>query len=176
MRREGFHEGSRRYTGQEFELDLVGTVTTDKKYQAELRELGGDLKTGYLPFQQALKLVKKFQPWDPTNPGKDFLKELRLEVIERLKLPPGQEDRVKVYTALRSPLDKFHGIDAFVEFKKNGQTEIATLDISLNPKKQEGYKADLIIDNVPDPKEDEVGYLKAVDKLAGQISHQLTLH
>ncbi|MDP3244657.1 MAG: hypothetical protein Q8M83_03290 [bacterium] len=167
-------ETSQRYTGTEHEIDLLDTMrVNDQKFKNKFIELGGDAKTGYLSYNKALRLVRECQPGDPTDPKKDFSRDLRVAIIDDLKIEPGQENAVKIYTALRSPLDKFHGVDAVVEIEEGKKIRRATLDVSLNTKKGEGYKADVVaLGEIPDPTEGgqaEELYLKRVEEIAEEI-------
>lgn len=93
----------------------------------------------YIPFAKCIELVKSSQPrsWDPCDPPSVAGNDLHALVVEALNVDYSD---VKLYTALHSALDQFHGIDCFVEY--NGQ--IATIDITTNPHK-DYYKADFIL-------------------------------
>ncbi len=92
----------------------------------------------YVPFRKAMAMVKRFQPWDPTDPSSPAVNDFHALVCLEL----GVEDYsvVKFYTAVGSPLDRFHGIDSFIEW--NGV--VVTFDLTINSKKDE-YKADIIL-------------------------------
>lgn len=177
LRREGFARGGAdHYTGREYELDFLGEIRSTPAFKEALAKAGADPRTGYLPYKTAMDLARRFQPWpDPTNPQKEFLRDFRIEVADRLKLTPGQERKLKVFTAVRSPLDVFHGVDGFIEFEpKPGATRFVTFDLSLNPKKEGGHKADLVItEEIPDPSEDEDGYLSRIDQIAAEVAARL---
>lgn len=100
----------------------------------------------YLPYQKALTLVKESQSWDPTDPPTRALNDLHYLLAEVLEVELGE---VKVYSAVGSPLDYFHGVDLFLEF---GEVTI-TVDLTANPKKIE-HRADFIIQ--ADVLEDEI--------------------
>jgi hypothetical protein len=93
------------------------------------------------------KLIEKIQPWpDPTKPGRPFAKELRDRLVTILYMKgvlkgksgsPGEIDdaeqqRVKYFTSLHSPLDE-KGIDCF--FIVDGRK--ITIDVSLRDKIKE---------------------------------------
>jgi hypothetical protein len=167
--------GNDNYRGTQFEYDIFGEVDTrDPRYAAELKKMGVGQNT-YLPFAKSVELVKKFQPSDPTDPKKDFLRELRLAIIGRLGIEDDDAmDAIGVYTAVGTPLDKFHGVDAFVSETADGNETIVTLDATLRPEKiAEGGKADIIIGDMPSPEEDEDAYLKAVESYAERIVARL---
>jgi len=61
------------YTGKIFEEDFVGSIKKSSDYQKALFELKEKTKKGdYVGYNDALELAKKFQPWDPANPNKNF--------------------------------------------------------------------------------------------------------
>ena len=94
---------------------------------------------GYMSYKEAMCAVRQAQPGgDPTDPVKDTASDLHVFVCEEL----GCDDYsfVKFFTAIGSPLDFFHGVDAWFEF--NGR--VVTIDVTLNPNKEKP-KADLVI-------------------------------
>lgn len=158
-----------RYTGREFEADMLGEVDIfSPKFQEALNKvvITGEDGRRFVSYRDALDLVKKFQPADPKNPKKDFLRELRLAVAEKLGLETTEElETISAYTAVRTPLDVYHGVDGFIEIKSQKQpAEIVTLDLSLNPEKE--IKADIFVGELPDPDENEDAYLQAIEDLA----------
>lgn len=181
--------GQNRYFGKEYEFDLLGKIDTENPlFQAELEKLQkAAISRGYhpkqadsLPFREAVELSKKFQPADPTNPQKDFAREMRLALAEKLGLESDQDmDRLKFYTSVGGPLDA-HGIDGFISFVcpmgENREREVmVSFDITKNPDKEEAIKAaDLLIGgDIPDTSDEdykEGEYLKVIDGYARQIS------
>jgi hypothetical protein len=162
------------YTGRMLEADFLGEVNIkDPRYLARARELG-ITEDGYLPDREAMILAKEFQPWqDVTVPEKDLPRDLRLEVFELLLekglVKRGQEDRVKIYTSVGTPFDYKHGIDTFLELEDEKGNIIArvTLDITQREEKiKTGGKADIIFSELPDPKNENERYLRAIDDLA----------
>lgn len=85
---------------------------------------------GYMSWKEAASEVRDNQPISQ----RPLAGRLEKEVASRL----GRQCRL--YTAVRSALDVFHGVDAFFEF--HGQ--VVTIDLTMNPDKICG-KADLII-------------------------------
>lgn len=142
----------------------------DPRYEKALRErISIGPRGRYVNYKDAMELTKAFQPADPTNPKKDFLRELRLAVIDELGLNAGAEERVKAYTAVGTPLDKLHGVDGFMTIKTEDGAEVAvTFDVTLRDKAYK--KADLVIGEPPNPHEDEEGYLKLIEEYAAQIA------
>jgi hypothetical protein len=164
---------SQRYTGRQHEYALFGEVNVkDPAYLADLAKV---IKPdGYVNFKDAVELVKKHQPYDPANPKKDFYRELLIAVQDKLGVDPDkQPDAIRVYTAVGTPLDHKHGTDAFITLSEHGRETLVTLDASLRPEKiQEGWKADVMIGEVPDAENDDA-YLDAIDGFAAQISKKL---
>src|SRR3990167_3897702 len=92
---------------------------------------------------RCLQMVRKNQPWDPTDPGdpddskNHFAQDLHADVCVELGVEEWSE--VALYTAVGSPLDRFHGIDAFFEFHGT----IVSIDLTVGRKGS--HKADLVI-------------------------------
>jgi len=137
--------------GTEFEWDIFGAVDTkNPEYQKELAKV--TKQNGFVFEHDALKLVKKFQPEDPRNPERAFARDLRIEIIDQLGLTEEKDmDRVKFYTAIGTPLDKWHGIDGFFEIEEaNGQIIRITLDATTIDKEEKNkrgqeIKADIVV-------------------------------
>jgi hypothetical protein len=96
----------------------------------------------YLPFGKSLELVKAHQPCDPSDPEAGFANDLHASVALALGLEDWSE--LKLFTAVGSPLDFFHGVDAFFELRG----KIVTIDVTINPNKCVA-KADMVL-NVSD--------------------------
>lgn len=172
-------------TGKEYEISYLGTIKISDDYlkayqEALLKDLRANPETGYLSYNTAMELIKKFQPGDKeavTNPQRDFMRELRLSVLEKMNLSEEDEkktDNLKSYTAVGSPLDIFHGVDAFLTFKDENKkkTAVVTIDISLRQKVQ--FKADICeYGEIPPPEEDEGEYLKRIEHLAEQVTERI---
>ncbi len=88
---------------------------------------------GYLKWREAVELVRKCQPCKK-RPAAQRLEQEVARRFGKFSLA------VKFYTAVRSPLDFFHGVDAFFEF----QGILVTLDATINPLKNSG-RADIIV-------------------------------
>jgi hypothetical protein len=131
-------------------------------------------ENAYLPYQKSMDLVKKMQHSE--TPGALptlFAKDLYVAVARKLKIKELAE--LRYFTAVNSPLDKYHGVDAFFEYldKENNKLIQATLDITTNPEKGEDYKADVIMlvpgDGI-DSKVDKKEYLEYINKFAPEIA------
>jgi hypothetical protein len=124
-----------------YEADCLGEVRIIPEYEQRLQALarGRVARDGgpYITFDEAVRLAKEFQPWDPTIPEREFSRELRLAVIEALGIPEDQLDHVRMYTALRSRLDDLHKVDGFLEVDdpSSQQPIRVTLDLSTRPAK-----------------------------------------
>ncbi len=79
------------------------------------------------------------------QPGTDFTKIFCKEIAWRL----GYNDNdnvIEFFSAVDSPLDRYHGIDGFVVMwlsEEHDNAKIVTLDITLKPEKD--YKSDFLI-------------------------------
>lgn len=113
------------YTGRLFEEEVVGKCLW--------------ASADYVPYRKAMTMVKQSQPGNPADPPSPAMNDFHALVCEEL----GAKDysAVKCYTAVGSPLDRFHGIDSFVEL--NGGA-VVTIDLTTNRKKDE-HKADIIL-------------------------------
>jgi len=145
------------YTGGLMEKEVLGGLKLEKE----------DV---YVPFREAMKWVEQHQSGDPADPDPRFANDLHATVAEML----GIEDlrNIKFFTAVGSPLDKFHGIDAFFKIKEGGEELTITLDVTINPAKGDRYKADVIISIPPDgldPREDRKLYLEKINEVAAEI-------
>lgn len=114
------------YTGGLFEREILGEcIFVWDKYSSYIK---------------CIELVKANQPrgWNPSDPPTVAANDLHALVVEALNLE--DYDSVKLYTALHSPLDFYHGVDCFVEY--NGR--VATIDLTVNRYK-DVYKANFIL-------------------------------
>jgi hypothetical protein len=127
----------------------------------------------WMTLGDSLELVKKYQPIDksdprkkrvdPTNPEAPLLRDLRIEMIDSMELTDEQADKLKLYTAVGSPMDLFHGVDAIIDY----DGKIVTMDLTLKPS-DEGKKADVVVTgDIPDEKSEE--YLPEVKKIAASV-------
>lgn len=171
-------------TGGLFEWQFIGKVDTENRdYQKELKKLQEEgaregATNGFIKRAKAMELVRKFQPCDPTNPyQKPFSRDIRVSLIDLMiikgLISDDDEDknRIKFYTAVGTPLDKFHSIDAFIEFEdKNGKKYPVTFDLTLNQNKQE-YKSDIVVNELPDPNLDDekIKYLATIEQYAQKV-------
>ncbi len=136
------------YTGGLFERDVVGKC----RYAGTMQ---------YVPFRQAMEEVKKLQPWDPSDPELPTANDLHASIATELRLDDWSE--LKLFTAVGSPLDQFHSIDAFVEFRG----KVVTIDLTVSRFKGE-YRADITVD----PDDIFVGMSGTAKKIAEILFHK----
>jgi len=153
------------YTGKLIEEEVFGGL--DRERVGVLNDIG---KT-YLPYRQAMEIVKKMQPFDPSDPEPLFANDLHATITEGLKLD--DYDRLKFFTALNSHLDFFHGVDAFFELTlEDGKKIVITLDITQNVSSKDTCKADVLIlmpDQGLDPQDDRKMYTDKIKQTAEEI-------
>ncbi len=156
-----FHGGSQERSGALSEHFLLGTLHTETKI--------------YLPYREAVKLAKDLQQDNPVNPKKPFMRDLRNAIAGKMDFK-GAEDatRLKIYTAVGTPLDHYHKADMFVELEDESgkKSKIVTGDATINKEKiaDNDKKADVLIGEIPDPMENKEEYDFAVDELAEKFA------
>ncbi|NQT49471.1 hypothetical protein HQ571_02130 [Candidatus Kuenenbacteria bacterium] len=158
-------------TGGLYEARLLGQISSkNSKYYRTLSMTKGRGQQ-IMPHKNrpdAMKEIKQMQPWEDIREydspdGKDlyFPKELLIAIEDGLGIDPEDPNfELKYYTAvaddrLKTHLDIYHGVDAFVEYKdKTGTIRVVTIDATLNTRKaREGAKADFIV--TPEEEDDE---------------------
>lgn len=152
------------YRGHDLEIDLIGKeVVPAARYDGT-----------YLAFNEAVELVERSQPegWKPEDPPAGFVGDLHYTARELLpecaaragerhrRLSPPARERIRTlitegtlraFTALKSTLDVKHGVDIFFSFKVSNEPEVlATVDVTENPAKEGGYKADVVVSFPPE--------------------------
>ncbi|MDO8600372.1 MAG: hypothetical protein Q7R73_01985 [bacterium] len=172
--------------GKKSEADYLGTIDDkNPKYQkllAKYRVNSKTLKPGKIAeaprysLDDAVQIARESQLWlDPTNPEKDFLKDLRLAVADELGFIKDEElEQLRIYTAVGSPLDFVHGRNFFLELIQSGKRiplrvfgNLVAEDFEKKRKK-EGV---LYIDGhaIDDPENDKGNYLQKVTDIAGEV-------
>lgn len=159
-----------QYYGREHEFDVFGKFKETPGYREALKRMVAGQEKPYVPFRQSVELVERFSGEDPLHPTQEFLRDLRLEVIDKLGL---DEDEVRAYTAVDTPLDRLHGADAFLAIKprRAKRETVVTLDATLLDAKltgQQASKADVLVGDVPRPESDR--YLDSVERYAIQVA------
>lgn len=111
--------------GEDFEVGLLGAAVLTK----------GDYDMPYMSFAESVEFAKPRQPNALQRPP--FVVGLRKAIAEKCS---NTSTPVKFFTAVGTPLDVYHGVDAF--FEQDGA--VVTIDVSLRDK--EGVqKADVAI-------------------------------
>lgn len=96
----------------------------------------------HIPFEKALNVVKKSQPWeDPHNPRKEYA-SLLVNTLDHYSGVP--KENIFFYTAVDSVLDKFHNVDYFMVFKIGNKEELVKVDVTMQPNKAPNH-ADLVL-------------------------------
>ena len=152
-----------RMTGAEHEKDTFGTVRLRKQF------MSGDRGVEYLPYDEAIRFVKERIEQDPENPSGEFANDLRLELIDMIEAELNGNGKLEVFATNGTPIDRFHGVDAFVEYTEEGRRGIAraTLDVTVNTAKGDEYKADVVFEAPPEPDSEE--YLPYVADVARRV-------
>lgn len=164
------------YTGGIVEEELLGSIDKKKYF-----EKYPDIST-YTTYRAAVEYVKDTQWGDPENPSKffprDLLRTLRKDEALTVRVPAAT---YRYFTAIGSHLDRWHGVDAFIEVEYNNPTNESviirtTIDVTRGPHKESGYKSDLVVEvprNGVDPSDED--YHAFVEKYATLIrEHILT--
>ena len=120
-----------------------------------------------------MQLARQFSPYDPTNPNKPFARDIRIafqDLLENAKaLREEDRDLIRFFTAVGTPLDKFHGVDGWLEYldPKDRKRYFATFDFTKNPNKKV-YKSDIMVSeqDLPDPTLESKEYLEKIDEYA----------
>jgi hypothetical protein len=138
--------------GDDAERALFGSV-----------EAAASRTDGYVGYHDAVTIAKLNQP-DVLKRSK-LIKDLRAKVAE---LCQDTSEPVKFYTAVGSPLDIYHGVDAF--FEQAGRR--VTLDVSLREKDR--HKADVLV-NVGFKKDGALElpmseFMRVADEVARRLS------
>ncbi len=162
--------GREIFTGRMAEADLFDRWVPSKKAVNILEEW----KTSgrFIPLEEMMDLVRTSPQGNPLNPSKPFARELRKSIASFLSLSKDDENQLKFYTAVSSPLDLHGGTDAWIELiDKTGVRRVVTLDGTINPNK-DSTKADVLIGEVPDPTEDQSGFQHQVQYIAERVAMQ----
>ena len=190
------------FIGQINTRDPKYKETWDEMAKEELRkyELGewkredGPPAKNYLRLRKAMDLARKFQPGNPSLPQKPFARDIRLEVIKlfeekvlKRKAKPEERMRFRFFTAAdgskegganHSPMDKFHGSNAWLEYSdENGYLSFATFALLLRGENRDPQGRNIIVrkSELPDPYiEGEADkYDLAMKKFAEQVFQKM---
>jgi hypothetical protein len=124
--------------GNVIEREFLGNIEEKERENSEYNEA-----EEYLNFAESIELVKKAQPWEkPAAPEAPFAADLRKAVSKKLAALPNNfsydPKNLEYFTAVGSPLDHFHSVDAFMEYlnRQAGIKTRALIDITIDPNKQ----------------------------------------
>lgn len=153
----------RGYTGGLMEQEIFGNALNNEELER--------LKSIKMRMPDALEAVRNHQEGDdPSDPETPFANDLHASIADSLKLEDYGD--LKFYTAVGSVVDRM-GVDAFFDIKdKNGKIVTVTLDVTMNPDKVDGWRADVIIlmpSDGLDPKLDKVAYREKIKEVAEKI-------
>lgn len=133
-------------TGQLFEWEVVGR----RKFAFDGH---------YLKWREALNWVIRNQSMidnDPLEPNTLMLSDLQFTVADTIGVDANE---IRIYSALGSAFDFFHGVDIFIAY----EGKIVTIDLTVNESKRaSGYKADIILSERDFEKEDIWGAAQRV--------------
>lgn len=154
--------------GKLIESELLGETRKEIAFLDELNEM-----PTYLKYRQSVEFTKSHQRGDPFNPKRFFPKSLRDGLKGEEMLNITTEDQLGFYTVLNSALDRYHGVDAFFEYKGKDRSILLTIDVTSNPSK-DSYKADVVL-AIPseglDPHDPE--YAELISQYVEQIKEKL---
>ena len=119
----------------------------------------------YAPYTEALAYVKENQP--SVFGRSEIVKTLRARVAQ---LGTDRDNPVRFFTAVGTPLDTYHGVDAFFE---QGIKRV-TLDISLREK--EAYKADILMHATLTDDGEVVVAPNELERVAAAVAQRLSAH
>ncbi|MDO8523067.1 MAG: hypothetical protein Q7S12_02165 [bacterium] len=173
------YRGHEENSGKLNEHFTLGEINPTPEYLKELKDV--QKKNGYVSYEDSLHLVRKFSPYDPINPAKPFLNDLRIEFIDALGFTKDEDmDRIKIFTAVGSPLDHWHGADVFIEIENENHrgSYIVMFDLKTDAKVESeikrnnlhDLKAHVLIYDIPDSREDNKKYLVRMGEIGEEAA------
>lgn len=164
-------------TGRTFESRLFGTAQVNPQFLLDLDKIGVDERGRFKSVGQVYEAFKKnYLGAGPGERGETSMStDLRVAVEDALGITD-EDDALKFYSAVGTVIDHKFGVDAFFELKdpKTGAYARVTLDATLNKQKQsDGWKADVIIGEMPDAGQEADEYLEAVDETGANVAKLL---
>lgn len=138
------------YTGGSFEYELFGYCGVSWQ------------DTGYLSYEESMKIVKSSQPWNPMDPKCRLANNFHYAVTQALGLEDCSE--LKFYTAVGSALDRYHGIDCLFEF----HGIVVTIDVTINRYKN-NCRADVLV-NFNSGINEEGSYLDVIRQASREVA------
>lgn len=169
-------------TGRTFESRLFGTAQVNPQFLLDLDKIEKDERGRFRSVGQVYDAYKRNYLGASGGAGGSMERgetslstDLRVAVEDALGLEDAS-DQLKFYSAVGTIIDFKFGVDAFFELKdkKTGAYARVTMDATLNKQKQqEGWKADVIVGELPDAGQESDEYLEEVDAIGGQIAVML---
>lgn len=164
-------------TGRTFESRLFGTAQVNPQFLLDLDKVGLDERGRFKSVGQVYDAFKRnYLGAGQGERGETSMStDLRVAVEDALGLTDESEE-LKFYSAVGTIIDHKLGVDAFFELTdpKSGAYARVTLDATLNKEKQkEGWKADVIIGEMPDAAQEAEEYLEAIDQTGAGIAKLL---
>ena len=129
--------------GQDFQTELLLGIDKIEEQVSSEKSGKNDYKKvhrpEYLPFSKSVLLVKRNQERGHKSrcPRTPFLKAMYNCIAPMLRKG---RSKLRVFVALGSSLDIFHGVDCFFDY----EGKIVTVDVTISSWK-ERYKADVLI-------------------------------
>lgn len=164
-------------TGRTFESRLFGSAQVNPQFLLDLDKIGLDERGRFKSVGQVYEAFKKnYLGAGASERGETSMStDLRVAVEDALGMTDAEED-LKFYSAVGTIIDHKLGVDAFFELKdpKTGAYARVTLDATLNKEKQkEGWKADVIVGELPDAGQEADDYLEKVEEIGSDIAAKL---
>ncbi len=161
-------------TGRTFESRLFGTAQVNPQFLLDLDKIGVDERGRFKSVGQVYEAFKRnYLGAGPGERGETSMStDLRVAVEDALGITD-EDEALKFYSAVGTVIDHKFGVDAFFELKdpKTGAYARVTLDATLNKQKQnDGWKADVIIGEMPDAGQEADEYLEAVDETGASVA------
>ncbi len=92
----------------------------------------------YFKYAESMELARKSQTGDPSAPTLFGASTLHSAVVKEMKISDPRQ--LRLYSAVGSPLDRFHGVDGWFEF----QGVVITFDLTLCEQKDQA-KANVVV-------------------------------
>lgn len=164
-------------TGRTFESRLFGSAQVNPQFLLDLDKIGLDERGRFKSAGAVYEAFKRnYLGAGQGERGETSMStDLRQAVEDALGMTDAEED-LKFYSAVGTVIDHKFGVDAFFELKdpKTGAYARVTLDATLNKEKQkEGWKADVIVGELPDAGQETDAYLEEIDDIGGRIASML---
>lgn len=153
-------------TGRLFEEERLYPAG-DERVKA-IRKIAFD-SIAYKPFREAIQQCLhnpngyKESNAETYDPPAGWMRQLHFLLTQKLGLR--NWENLKVYPALGTAADKFHGVDFLLRFTDPDtlKTYDVTVDLTVNKSKASGYKADVIITDTGAFASDAYPFVGAID-------------